>query len=132
MRAALINRLRVAAARQVPITSNKSKTVLPAISAATITATATSTRTFAAAAAASAGNILSNLAKESPHVDVVRYEHKNRTWTLKHVEFFSEALAIGLAENGLIPGDTVLCWLPLHFSEAVSFVLFYTFIQNVV
>jgi len=57
---------------------------------------------------------------ENPHIDVVKYAHKNRTWTLNHVEYYSTALAIGLAENGLQPGDAVLSWLPLHFSEQAS------------
>jgi hypothetical protein len=65
------------------------------------------------------GQLLSSLTQENPHINVVRYHHKNRVWTLQHVEFYSEALAIGLAETGLIPGDAVLSWLPQHFSEQV-------------
>jgi len=67
----------------------------------------------------SGGNMVKQMAKESPHVDVVRYEHKNRKWSLSHVDYYSEALAIGLLENGLQPGDKVLSWLPLHFSESM-------------
>jgi len=68
---------------------------------------------------ASAGNVLSALTKENPHVDVVRYEHKNRKWSMNHVDYYSEALAIGFLENGLRPGDSLLCYLPKHFSETM-------------
>jgi len=68
-------------------------------------------------ASLSAGQTLTRLAKENPHVDVVRYEHKNIKWTLRHVDFFSNALAYGLLENGLEKGDAMLSWLPLHFAE---------------
>lgn len=66
------------------------------------------------------GSMLTQMAKENPYKDVVRYEHKNRKWNLQHVDYYSEALAIGLLENGLQPGDVVLSWLPAHFSESVS------------
>jgi non-ribosomal peptide synthetase component E (peptide arylation enzyme) len=66
------------------------------------------------------GAKLASMTAENPHVDVVKYEHKNRTWTLNHVDYFSKALAIGLTENGLQPGDVVLSWLPDHFSEQAS------------
>jgi len=52
-------------------------------------------------------------------MDVVRYEHKNRKWTLKHVDYYTDALAIGFLETGLQPGDVVLSWLPQHFSESM-------------
>ena len=65
------------------------------------------------------GQLLSSLTKENPHVNVVRYQHKNRVWTLQHVEYYSEAMAIGFAETGLKTGDVVLSWLPQHFSEQV-------------
>jgi non-ribosomal peptide synthetase component E (peptide arylation enzyme) len=68
----------------------------------------------------SAGSLLTQLATENPYKDVVRYEYKNRKWSLQHVDYYSEALAIGLLENGLQPGDVVLSWLPAHFSESVS------------
>ena len=71
-------------------------------------------------ASASAGNTLQSLAMESPHVEAIRYEHKNEKWTLKHVDYHSDSLAIGLLECGLVPGDVVLSWLPLHFGEQVS------------
>lgn len=67
----------------------------------------------------SGGNLLSQLSKENPHMDVVRYEHKNRKWSYNHVEFYSEALALGLLDTGLVPGDVVLSWLPQHFSESM-------------
>jgi acyl-CoA synthetase (AMP-forming)/AMP-acid ligase II len=65
----------------------------------------------------SVGVVFQNLAANNPHVDVIRYHHKNEKWTLKHVNHFADALAIGFLDNGLIPGDVVLSWLPLHFSE---------------
>mgnify|MGYP005680714859 CR=1 FL=1 len=68
----------------------------------------------------SAGSLLTKLATDNPYKDVVRYEHKNRKWNLQHVDYYSEALAIGLLENGLQPGDVVLSWLSPHFSESVS------------
>lgn len=68
----------------------------------------------------SGGALLTQMAKDNPYKDVVRYEHKNRKWNLHHVDFYSEGLAIGLLENGLQPGDVVLSWLPPHFSESVS------------
>eukprot|EP00558_Chaetoceros_sp_UNC1202_P008303 CAMPEP_0197232802 /NCGR_PEP_ID=MMETSP1429-20130617/1041_1 /TAXON_ID=49237 /ORGANISM="Chaetoceros sp., Strain UNC1202" /LENGTH=251 /DNA_ID=CAMNT_0042690937 /DNA_START=99 /DNA_END=854 /DNA_ORIENTATION=- len=66
---------------------------------------------------ASAGAAIKSLAVESPHVDVIRYEHKNLKFTLKHVDYHAEAFANGLLESGLAPGDVVLSWLPLHFAE---------------
>lgn len=66
---------------------------------------------------ATAGKTLASLASDNPHVEVIRYEHKNVKWTLRHVEYFSDALAVGLLENGLIPGDVMLSWLPSHFAE---------------
>ena len=69
------------------------------------------------------GAHLKELAEANPYKDVVRYEHKNRKWNLNHVDFYSEALAIGLLENGLQPGDVVLSWLPEHLSESVSKIL---------
>ena len=68
----------------------------------------------------SAGDLLKQLATETPHVEVIRYHHKNVKWTLKHVDYFAEALAIGLLDNGLRAGDVVLSWLPNHFSEQVG------------
>ena len=65
------------------------------------------------------GQWLSSLTQENPHINVVRYHHKNRVWTLQHVEYYSEALAIGFVETGLKQGDVVLSWLAQHFSEQV-------------
>lgn len=65
----------------------------------------------------SAGASLAQLAAESPHVDVVRYEHKNLKLTLKGVDYNADALAVGLLDCGLAPGDVVLSWLPSHFAE---------------
>jgi len=68
-------------------------------------------------ATVSAGFALQCLAKENPHVDVIRYEHKNIKFTMANVNYFSDALAVGFLDSGLRPGDKVLSWLPLHFSE---------------
>jgi hypothetical protein len=76
-------------------------------------------RTFAAASLLSGGHQIAALTDANPNIDVVRYTHKNRTWTTQHIQYYSEALAIGLLENGLAPGDVVLSWLPDHFSEQV-------------
>jgi hypothetical protein len=70
-----------------------------------------------ATAAPGAGTALSVLASQAPHTDVIRYEHKNVKWTLKHVDVNSDALAIGLLDQGFEKGDVVLSWLPEHFSE---------------
>jgi len=70
-----------------------------------------------AAETETAASQLSTLTEELPYLDVVRYTHKQRVWSLQHVHYYSEALAIGLVENGLQPGDVVLSWLPDHFSE---------------
>ena len=73
-------------------------------------------RTFAAV---SGGNQIAALSAENPNLDVVRYTHKSRTWTTQHVQYYSEALAIGFLEMGFKSGDVVLSWLPEHFSETV-------------
>jgi non-ribosomal peptide synthetase component E (peptide arylation enzyme) len=78
-------------------------------------ATALACRTMSTTAGAS----LAELAAESPHVDVVRYEHKNLKLTLKGVDYNADALAAGLLDCGLVPGDVVLSWLPSHFAEQV-------------
>lgn len=64
-----------------------------------------------------AGATLEKLATDSPHIDVVRYEHKNVKYTLKHVDHHAMSLAEGLLRSGLAPGDAVLSWLPSHFAE---------------
>lgn len=76
-------------------------------------------RTVTKAAFSSAAK-LQALKEENPYTDVVHYTHKNRTWSIQHVDYYSTALAIGLAENGLTTGDRVLSWLPQHFSEQVG------------
>jgi acyl-CoA synthetase (AMP-forming)/AMP-acid ligase II len=68
----------------------------------------------------SAGDALARLATDHPHMEIVRYEHKNVKWTLKHVNYYSDALACGFLDAGLQPGDVVLSWLPEHFAEQVS------------
>lgn len=69
------------------------------------------------ATTASFGQTIEQLARDVPHKDAVRYEHKNVKWSFKHVEYFSDALAYGLLETGLAPGDALLSWLPSHFAE---------------
>jgi hypothetical protein len=66
------------------------------------------------------GDMIRALKKENPHVEAVQYEHKTQKFTVAHVDYFSEAIAVGLVENGLIPGDVVLHWLPKHFAETVN------------
>lgn len=68
----------------------------------------------------SAGDALAQLASAHPHQEIIRYEHKNVKWTLKHVNYYSDALACGLVDAGLQPGDVMLSWLPMHFAEQVS------------
>lgn len=77
----------------------------------------TTVRTFAALAG---GRQVDAMASANPNLDVVRYEHKNITWTTRHVQYYSESLAIGFLEMGFTAGDVVLSWIPEHFSEQVS------------
>lgn len=114
MRSALIKSLRTVPSRGATLTTQRAAA---AAAAARWLQRKIPARSFASS---SAGNALSAMTKENPHVDVVRYEHKNRKWSLNHVDYYSEALAIGFLENGLKPGDALLCYLPLHFSETVS------------
>lgn len=65
----------------------------------------------------SAGDALARLASDHPHQEIIRYEHKNVKWTLNHVNYYADALACGLVDAGLQPGDVVLSWLPMHFAE---------------
>ena len=74
------------------------------------------------------GKLIAELKESNPYVDVVQYEHKNRTWTTHHVDYYSEALAIGIVEQGLISGDVVLSWLPAHFQESVGFQMPWMFV----
>ena len=112
MRSALFKSLRSVVPRVATRTTQRAA----AAEAATSLGSILKSRAFAST---SAGNVLSAMTKENPHVDVVRYMHKNRKWSLNHVDYYSEALAIGFLENGLKPGDRLLCYLPLHFSETV-------------
>ena len=73
-----------------------------------------------------AGEALARLASDHPHQEIIRYEHKNVKWTLKHVDYYADALATGLVDAGLKPGDKVLSWLPLHFAEQVRIIGFYS------
>jgi len=77
------------------------------------------TTAAAARSMTTGGDQIRQLKKENPHIDVVRYEFKNQKVTVHQVDYFSEGIAIGFAENGLIPGDVVLSWLPQHFAESV-------------
>jgi hypothetical protein len=70
------------------------------------------------------GEMIRALKNENPHVEAVQYEHKTQKFTVAHVDYFSEAIAVGLVENGLIPGDVVLHWLPQHFAETVSICMY--------
>ena len=65
------------------------------------------------------GDYVRLLVKDNPYVDVVQYTHKNVIYNVNHVSYYSEALAIGITENGLIPGDVVLTFLPPHLCETV-------------
>jgi hypothetical protein len=99
--------------------------------AAASAAAAAKKSSTAAAAAVVGGQWLSKLTQENPHINVVRYHYKNRVWTLQHVEYYSEALAIGLVETGLKQGDAVLSWLPQHFAEQVRLYTTSCYIQGV-
>lgn len=73
------------------------------------------------------GNALKQLATDMPHMEAVRYEHKNVKWTFQHIDYFADALATGIVETGIAPGDVVLSWLPLHFAEQVHYTHFVFF-----
>ena len=117
------------ASRTVASVARRAASTLPGASRSRLAATSSASwNNFASStpapqqrrqATTSAGAALASLAAANPHVDVVRYEHKNVKWTLGHVDRSSEALAVGFIENGLRPGDVVLSWLPQHFGEEV-------------
>ena len=65
------------------------------------------------------GDYVRSLVKDNPYIDVVQYTHKNVIYSISHVDYHSEALAIGITENGLEPGDVVLTFLPAHLCETV-------------
>lgn len=71
-------------------------------------------------ASLSGGQAVSQLAEQFPHMDAVRYDHKNQKFAYKDIDHYAESLACGFAEQGFQPGDIVLSWLPEHFSEQVS------------
>lgn len=75
---------------------------------------------FRGMATMAAGDALNVLAMEHPTMDAIRYDWKNLKWTFEHVDYFADALATGIIETGIAPGDVVLSWLPEHFSEQVS------------
>lgn len=107
-------------------TTSRTTALRAATPAATTTATTTpiveqfrTMSTTTTTTSNSGGQQLTTMVAANPHIDVVRYEHKNRVWTLNHVDYYATALAIGLTEQGLQPGDVVLSWLPSHFSEQV-------------
>jgi hypothetical protein len=77
-------------------------------------------------ASMAAGNALQELAEQHPTMDAIRYDWKNVKWTFEHVDYFSDALATGIVEAGIAPGDVVLSWLPQHFSEQASETQTYT------
>ena len=96
------------------------------------TAAAAVQRPVAVRSLATGGAALADLKAASPHMDVVRYEHKNRTWSLNHVDYYATAMAIGLIDAGLQPQDVVLSWLPAHFSEQVRiyFIIYFACLQH--
>lgn len=98
------------------------RSLAPLSSSSNLPSNGTSTHVMSrrAMATISAGDALARLASDHPHQEIIRYEHKNVKWTLKHVNYYSDALACGLVDAGLQPGDVVLSWLPLHFAEQVS------------
>ena len=71
------------------------------------------------------GEILFNLCQDNPYKDAVRFDWKNNKYTYKELNFHSMGLAAGFLETGLLPGDTVLSWLPVHFAEQVRIVTFF-------
>jgi len=60
---------------------------------------------------------VAKIAEEFPHMDAVRYLHKNEKFGFKDVDSNAEDIACGFCEQGFQPGDIVLSWLPDHFSE---------------
>jgi len=115
----LLNTLpKVASAATCPLPlSNNTNTAFSSSNTTATTARGLVTSTQPMSMGATAGQTLAQLASDNPHVEVIRYEHKNVKWTMRHVEYFADCLAVGLLENGLKPGDAMLSWLPSHFSE---------------
>ena len=103
--------------------SSPQKQLLPILSSLSSTSNngvGNSSSTSRGMATMSAGDALARLASAHPHQEIIRYEHKNVKWTLKHVNYYSDALACGLVDAGLQPGDVMLSWLPKHIAEHVS------------
>ena len=103
--------------------SSPQKQLLPILSSPSSTSNngvGNSSSTSRGMATMSAGDALARLASAHPHQEIIRYEHKNVKWTLKHVNYYSDALACGLVDAGLQPGDVMLSWLPKHIAEHVS------------
>ena len=88
------------------------------------TAVAAETTTTTSTTSLVGGLRIQEMKQENKHINVVRYEHKNRTWTVHHVDFYSEMLAIGFLDGGFLPGDVVLSWMPEHWSETVRVFIF--------
>lgn len=111
-----------ATTRAASIASVGLRSLAPLSSSSSLPSNGASTHVMSrrAMATISAGDALARLASDHPHQEIIRYEHKNVKWTLKHVNYYSDALACGLVDAGLQPGDVVLSWLPLHFAEQVS------------
>jgi hypothetical protein len=124
----LLPAMRTAARRGLVAATKRGGTAFPSrvVASSSSSSTAAAVRSLSAAASAPApaavatgGQRITAMTADNPHVDVVHYEHKNRTWSVNHVEYYSTALAVGFMENGFQPGDVVLSWLPEHFSETV-------------
>lgn len=112
--------MRVASMRVASLASKRlTRTSVPTVNRLSEFLYPSSSRGMASMAAGSALNVL---AEEYPTMDAIRYDWKNVKWTFEHVDYFSEALATGLIETGIAPGDVVLSWLPAHFAETVCIV----------
>mmetsp|Transcript_2700 Transcript_2700/g.3196 ORF Transcript_2700/g.3196 Transcript_2700/m.3196 type:complete len:313 (+) Transcript_2700:62-1000(+) len=70
-------------------------------------------------ASLSGGQAVAKIADEFPHMDAVRFLHKNQKFAFKDVDTNAEEIACGFCEQGFQPGDIVLSWIPNHFSEQV-------------
>jgi len=68
-------------------------------------------------ASLSGGQAVAKIADEFPHMDAVRFLHKNQKFAFKDVDTNAEEIACGFCEQGFQPGDIVLSWIPNHFSE---------------
>jgi hypothetical protein len=66
------------------------------------------------------GDYIKLLVADNPYLDVVQYTHRNRFFSVRTIDYNAEALAIGIVENGFIPGDIILSYLPEHLNETVN------------